>query len=81
MAPIGFVMGVPFPMGLRLVGQQSQRAVALAWTVNGSMSVLGSVAAIAIAIVAGFSMVAYVAALAYLTAALVVPRIDAGDIH
>jgi hypothetical protein len=44
--------------------------VALAWTVNGLMSVVGSVLAVALAILFGFSTVLLAAAIAYALSAL-----------
>ncbi len=74
--PVAFFMGIPFPLGLRAAGRLGQRPVALAWAVNGVMSVLGSVAAITIAILAGFSMVYLAAAFVYLLVAFVVREIS-----
>ena len=71
-APLGFLLGIPFPVGLRmLVSRTSSEKVALAWATNGLFSVIGSVSATAIAILAGFQWV-WLAALAgyFLLAAL-----------
>jgi hypothetical protein len=75
--PVGFFMGIPFPLGLRAAGRLGHRPVALAWAVNGVMSVLGSVAAITIAILAGFSMVYLTAACIYLLVAFVARGLSA----
>jgi hypothetical protein len=71
--PLALLLGIPFPSGLRLVGQfeHGDRHVALAWAVNGAMTVVGSAGAVAIAILAGFSSVLWVGAGAYVIAALV----------
>ena len=71
--PLALLLGIPFPSGLRLVGQfeHGDRHVALAWAVNGAMTVAGSAGAVAIAILAGFSSVLWVGAGAYVIAALV----------
>jgi hypothetical protein len=45
LVPLGFVMGIPFPTGLREVGRWTGDIVPWAWGVNGVVSVLGSVAA------------------------------------
>lgn len=66
---LAFFMGIPFPFGLRAVGRLGQRQVALAWAVNGAMSVVGSVAAIVIALLVGFSALFFIAALVYLVVA------------
>ena len=63
----GLVLGRLFPLGLRLCDEAE---IAWAWALNGSASVLGSIAAILIAMVAGFSWVLWIAAALYATAAL-----------
>lgn len=72
LTPLALVMGMPFPLGLRIVGQfeSGDRHVALGWAVNGVMTVAGSAGAVAIAIIAGFSTVLWVGAGAYLVAAI-----------
>ena len=64
-APIAFLMGMPFPTGLRQAGRVSEALVPWAWAVNGATSVLGSVLAVIISMTAGFSTSLVVAAIAY----------------
>ncbi|HXO35618.1 MAG TPA: hypothetical protein VN901_25040 [Candidatus Acidoferrales bacterium] len=78
--PLGFVMGMPFPTGLRALAPVSipellnreDNAVEWAWAMNAAASVLGSVLAMMIAIQFGLTvtlaggLVAYVLALALL---------------
>jgi hypothetical protein len=66
--PTGFLMGLPFPLGMRyLLDTPVQRAYA--WSVNGCASVLSSIMAVQVAIgwgipqIAGFAVVAYLVAL------------------
>ncbi len=54
-APVGCVMGMPFPTGMRLAGRVSPELVSWAWAVNGGMSVFGSVLAVLISMSIGFS--------------------------
>jgi hypothetical protein len=65
LAPLGFLMGMPFPTGLRLV-----KTVEWAWALNAAASVLGSVMAMIIAIHFGLTVTLLCAALAYLLAGL-----------
>jgi hypothetical protein len=67
--PLAVFMGMPFPLGLRSVGQAGERHVALAWAVNGVTTVVGSAGAVALAIVAGFSRVLVAGLAAYALAA------------
>jgi hypothetical protein len=65
LAPLGFLMGMPFPTGLRLV-----TTVEWAWALNAAASVLGSVMAMIIAIHFGLTITLASAAVAYALAAL-----------
>lgn len=69
--PLGMVMGMPFPLGLRTVAIWGTRQVAVAWTVNGIMSVVGSVLAVTLAIQFGYTAVLLVGGTAYGVAAAV----------
>lgn len=57
LGPLGFAMGMPFPTGLREVGEWGGAIVPWAWGVNGVASVLGSVSAMLAAKLWGFSTV------------------------
>ena len=75
--PLGFVMGMFFPTGIRILSLQRGEAIPWAWAVNASVSVVGSVLAVVIALSWGFSMVLSTAALVYglaLVALLAVTR-------
>jgi hypothetical protein len=63
--PLGLLMGMPFPLGLRAAGALGDGQVAGAWAVNGVMTVVGSVLAMALAIQWGFSSVLIAGGLAY----------------
>jgi hypothetical protein len=65
LAPLGFLMGVPFPSGLAWLRELAPGLIPWAWAVNGCTSVLASVLAAMIALSAGFSWVLGAAALAY----------------
>lgn len=64
-APASLVMGVPFPLGIRLLAGTSDHEIPWAWGVNGCLSVVGAVLAAVIAVEAGFSQVMILAAAAY----------------
>ena len=72
--PLAFCLGMPFPLGLRLVGRWGGHQTALAWTVNGVMSVAGSLLAVALALLLGYRAVLAAAALFYLLSLLIVWR-------
>jgi hypothetical protein len=68
LAPLGLLMGVPFPRGLRALGRTGPDWLPLAWGVNGFTSVIGAVLAAVIALSFGFDSVFLAGALAYLAA-------------
>ena len=65
---LGFLMGMPFPTGIRWAGRRQPTVVPWLWGINGVTSVLGSALATALAIHAGFRLTLVVAALAYAAA-------------
>ncbi|MGB7116229.1 MAG: hypothetical protein WBD56_08790, partial [Anaerolineales bacterium] len=67
LAPIGFLMGIPFPAGITLVADIEKRSLTIPWIwgVNGSTSVVSSVLAALIALSCGFSWVFRIGALCY----------------
>ena len=71
-APAGFLMGIPFPTGLTRLQKRYPEAVRWAWALNAAASVLGSVAAICLAIYIGLRATVLTGALLYLCALSVV---------
>jgi hypothetical protein len=57
LAPLGYLMGLPFAGGLRVVERVEPALVPWVWAVNGSFSVISSVLAVTIALSWGFSAV------------------------
>ncbi|ESU20404.1 hypothetical protein FEDK69T_29220 [Flavobacterium enshiense DK69] len=60
-----FIMGFPFPIGLKLLSHIEEKNVPWAWGVNGCMSVISASLAALIAIEAGFMTVIILASFAY----------------
>src|SRR5436305_15287763 len=52
-APLGFVMGMPFPTALQRLEAWHAPSVRWAWSLNAAASVLGSVAALVLALYLG----------------------------
>jgi integral membrane sensor domain MASE1 len=67
--PMGFLMGMPFPTGLRALAEAGDRRAEWAWALNGGATVLGSVSAMIIAIHLGLNVTLACGALAYVLAA------------
>ncbi|NTW79838.1 MAG: hypothetical protein HGB32_06780, partial [Geobacteraceae bacterium] len=72
----GSLMGIPFPFGLKLLGQVEPALIPWAWTVNGVFSVLAPLLAVMTAISAGFRSVLLLGAAAYLLAFLILRKIS-----
>jgi hypothetical protein len=81
--PLGFVMGMPFPTGLRALAAlpapefpaSPDNAVEWAWAMNAAASVLGSVLAMVMAIQFGLTLTLACGAAAYLLALLLMPSL------
>jgi hypothetical protein len=74
-APLGVLLGMPFPTGLTLVGQEAAQLVPWAWGVNGFFTVIGSVSALILGMAFGFKIVLIIAAVCYaLALAAVISR-------
>lgn len=55
LAPLSFLMGMPFPGGLRRLGATAPDLIPWAWGVNGALSVIASILAALMALSFGFS--------------------------
>jgi hypothetical protein len=73
-APLGVAMGMPLPGAVRLLAREAPQIIPWAWGLNGAASVMGSVAALAIALAAGFDQALLAAAALYGVALLLVWR-------
>jgi len=88
LVPLGFVMGMPFPTGLRALtaapsfdvesgnaGMNKDNAVEWAWAMNAAASVLGSVLAMVVAIQFGLNVTLACGVAAYMLALLLLPAL------
>ena len=66
--PVGLPMGIPFPTGLRILGEKNESLIPWAWAINGCFSVLAPILTIMLAMVIGFKIVLWLGALAYVMA-------------
>ena len=71
-APAAFLMGMPFPSGLRRLEALHSPSVRWAWSLNAAASVLGSAGAIIVAIYAGLRVTLLLGAGLYVCALLVI---------
>jgi hypothetical protein len=66
LAPVGFVLGMPFPSGIRVVRERRPQLLPWAWAINGFLSVFSSIASITLSMAIGFSAVLLVVVGIYL---------------
>jgi spermidine synthase len=71
-APAAFLMGMPFPSGLRRLEQRHPPSVRWAWSLNAAASVLGSAGAIFLAIYLGLRTTLLIGGVLYLGALVVI---------
>jgi spermidine synthase len=69
-APLGLLMGIPFPTVIATMTSDPGRTIPWAWAANASASVIASVLAVPLAMTLGYSHVLWLAAAAYLIALL-----------
>jgi spermidine synthase len=74
LAPLGFLMGMPFPTGLKKLEEWHSPSVRWAWSLNAAASVLGSVGALVLAIYMGLVQTLIIGGMFYLAALAVVAR-------
>jgi hypothetical protein len=72
LAPLNFLMGMPFPVGLARLQRLAPSLVPWAMGANGGASVVASILCIVIAMESGFRVVSLLALLLYLLGALAV---------
>ncbi len=72
--PAGFLMGMPFPTGLARLEKWHRASVRWAWSLNAASSVLGSVAALVLAIYWGLVQTLLIGGVLYLAALAIVAR-------
>src|SRR5687768_8051366 len=89
LSPLGFLMGIPFPAGIRLLKQEQRKSpesevqagmvprsdISWIWAVNGAVSVISSILSALLALTFGFSWVLRLGALCYAGAWLMAWRL------
>ena len=67
-APLGFAMGMPFPLGLARLASSAESLIPWAWGINACASVVAAILATLLAIHLGFAVVIVLAVVLYATA-------------
>ena len=74
LGPVGFLLGMPFPLGLKALGARAPALVPWAWGINACASVVSASLATFIALHVGFTPVLGCALVLYALAAAVPPQ-------
>jgi spermidine synthase len=70
LVPVGMLLGIPMPAGIRLLAAHAPEIVTWAWGINGALSVVGATLAIFIAMNWGFGVTFLIGSSTYLVGLL-----------
>lgn len=73
--PVGFFLGMPFPMGILALKDKPNGAIAWAWAMNGLFTVIGGLGSVMLSIQVGFQVTIMVALGIYLLAFVAFSRL------
>jgi len=73
--PLGFFMGMPFPLGIMTIAKQPDGSIAWAWAMNGLFTVIGGIGSVLLSIYAGFRVTLIAALAIYCIAFLAYSRL------
>lgn len=75
--PLGFILEMPFPLGIRAISNQLTGATAWAWGMNGLFTVVGGLLSVVLGVLLGFNFTILLALAIYVLAFAVFPRLRA----
>jgi hypothetical protein len=78
LVPMGFLMGMPFPIGMKLASARAAALTPWLWGLNGAASVCCSVLAVVVALAAGISTSFWIGVLCYAVALVAFGRASRG---
>jgi spermidine synthase len=78
--PLGFFLGMPFPLGILALKERPKGSIAWAWGMNGLFTVLGSLLGVVLSIRWGFNITLSIALLIYVLAFAMFSRVRRGTI-
>jgi hypothetical protein len=79
LSPLALLMGMPMPLGIKLLNRRAPRLIPWAWGINGATSVTGSVAALVVAVMSGFDQALLVGVALYICGLLWIVRAERGS--
>jgi hypothetical protein len=75
LAPTGFVLGMPLPLGIKMLGRVAPGLIPWGWAINGFLSVLSSILATVVAMIGGFTLVLLAAGGIYAVGLMMAPHV------
>lgn len=78
LAPVSFLMGMPFPVGIRILERTAHGLIAWAWAGNACLTVIGSVLSVIISMSWGFYWAMMIAAVCYVLAGVCLLNMKVG---
>lgn len=70
--PLGMLLGMGFPLGIRILEQDGPSMVPWVWGINGACSVLGSILAWGFALNFGYNMTIWTGIVIYMLGAITI---------
>jgi len=77
--PLGFFLGMPFPLGILAIEKKPRGAIAWAWAMNGLFTVIGGIISVLLSIFYGFQVTLVAAIAIYLIAWILFSRVRSGS--
>ncbi|GJL81679.1 MAG: hypothetical protein DHS20C01_13130 [marine bacterium B5-7] len=74
LVPVGFFLGMPFPIGISLARFKPQGTVAWCWAMNGLCTIVGGLLSVVLSLYLGFTLTIIAASMLYLLAMLLLGR-------
>jgi len=79
--PLGFSLGMPFPLGILWLEKRAQGAIAWAWALNALFTVVGGLSSVILAVFLGFKVTLLIALTVYLGAWSMFARLQKAETH
>ena len=79
--PLGFFLGMPFPLGILAIANHPRGAIAWAWGMNGLFTVVGGLGSVLISLVFGFNAAIIVALILYALAFAVFKKLPGKNMN
>lgn len=80
-APLAWLMGLPFPLALTRLGEEARELVPWAWAINGCLTVVGSILTVVLSMNLGFAVVMVFGVMTYFGSFAALRGLPAGAVR